>query len=190
LMAVGEQEAGDEHIKFMKSFKRMAGLNAFAIDEGNGQVVWEGDHLTGRKVIKWSPSRSDFERMSRATAIAARIFFSAGAERVWLPSFEKLHADSVFELDEKLARVNYGINGLYSFRMNSFTPHGTCRMGMDQFQSVVSADGELHGVSGLYIADASIFPTPVPSTPQWTVQVMAKYVSEQILRRGSSHFLS
>jgi len=189
LMAVGEQQAGDEHIKFMQSYKRMAGLNAFAIDEGNGSVVWEGDLKEGRKVIKWSPTKSDFERMTRATSIAARIFFSAGAERVWLPTFEKLHADSVFELDEKLAKVSYGINGIYSYRANSFTPQGTCRMGMDPYTSVVSADGEVHGTSGLYVADASIFPSPLPSTPQWTVQVLAKYISERINERSSSHFL-
>jgi choline dehydrogenase-like flavoprotein len=189
LMAVGEQQAGDEHIKFMQSYKRMAGLNAFAIDEGNGSVVWEGGLTDGRKIIKWSPSKSDFERMTRATSIAARIFFSAGAERVWMPTFEKLHADSVFELDKKLAQVDYGINGIYSYRANSFTPHGTCRMGMDPYTSVVSADGEVHGVSGLYVADASIFPTPLPSTPQWTVQVLAKYISERINERAASHFL-
>jgi choline dehydrogenase-like flavoprotein len=189
-MATGEQEAGDEHINFMKSFKRMAGLNAFAIDKGEGQVIWEGDHLNGRKVIKWSPSREDFERITRATSIAARIFFSAGAERVWLPTFQKMHADSVFDLDEKLARVDYGINGIYSYRMNSFTPHGTCRMGLDPYESVVSADGEVHGVSGLYVADASIFPTPVSSTPQWTVQVLSRYVADRILARAPSHFLS
>lgn len=190
LMAVGEQEAGDEHIKFMKSYKHMAGLNAFAIDEGNGQVVWEGDHLSGRKVIKWSPTRADFERMTRATSIASRIFFSAGAQRVWLPTFEKMHANNVFELDQKLAQVNYGINGIYSYRMNSFTPHGTCRMGLDPYTSVVSMDGEVHGVSGLYVADASIFPTPVPSTPHWTVQALAGYVADRINARTSSHFLS
>ncbi|PKM21975.1 MAG: GMC oxidoreductase [Gammaproteobacteria bacterium HGW-Gammaproteobacteria-14] len=190
LMAVGEQEAGDEHINFMKSFKHMAGLNAFAIDKGQGSVTWEGDHLTGRKVIRWSPSREDFARTAQAASIAARIMFSAGAERVWLPSFEKLHADSVFELDEKMARVSYGINGIYSYRMNSFTPHGTCRMGLDSADSVVSSDGEVHGVSGLYVADASIFPTPVSSTPQWTVHVLAQYVSERILARDSSHFVS
>jgi choline dehydrogenase-like flavoprotein len=189
LMATGEQEAGDEHINFMKSFKRMAGLNAFAIDDGRGVVEWQGDHLNGRKVIKWSPTRQDFERMTRATAIASRIFFSAGAERVWLPSFQKLHANNVFELDQKLAQVNYGINGIYSYRMNSFTPHGTCRMGLDPYTSVVSADGEVHGTSGLYVADASIFPTPVSSTPQWTVQVLARYVADRINARSSSHFI-
>lgn len=189
LMATGEQEAGDEHIQFMKSYKRMAGLNAFALDKGEARVEWKGDHLSGKKVIRWSPSREDFDRMTRATSIAARIFFSAGAERVWLPTFQKMHADSVFELDEKLNRIDYGVNGIYSYRMNSFTPHGSCRMGMDPYESVVSADGEMHDVSGLYLADASIFPTPVAIAPQWTVQVLAKYVADRINARAVSHFL-
>ena len=190
LVVVSEQEAGDQHIEYMKSFKRMAGLNAFAIDQGLGEVNWDGDHRDGKKVIKWSPSREDFERLTRATAIAARIFFSAGAERIWLPTFEKMHVDNVHDLDAQMRKVNYGIRGLYSYRINSFTPHSSCRMGLDPYTSVVSADGEVHGVSGLYIADASILPGPIPTTPQWTVQVMAKYVADRIVARSKSHFLA
>jgi choline dehydrogenase-like flavoprotein len=189
LMAVGEQKAGDAHIEFMKSYNRMAGINAFSLDEGSGSVVWEGGLTDGRKVIKWNPSRKEFKDIVRTTALASRILFSAGAERVWLPTFEKMHADSVFDLDDKLRSVDYGINGLYTFRMNTFSPHGSARMGVDPYESVVSPDGEMHDVSGLYVADASLFPTPVAAGPQWATQVFAKYVSDRILARGSNHFL-
>ena len=189
LMIQGEQKAGKEHIEFMKSYKNMAALNAFSLDEGNGSVAWEGGLYDGRKVIKWNPSRREFDNITRTTALAARIFFSAGADRVWLPTFERLHADSVFELDQKLANVDYGIKGLYTYRMNSFSPHGTCRMGVDAYQSVVSPHGELHDVSGLYVADASMIPTPISAPPQWTTQALAHLVAERIQERASSHFL-
>lgn len=190
LMVQGEQGAGDEHIEYMKSYKHMAGLNVFAIDEGHGTVEWKGDPVNGSKEIKWNPNRNEFNNLLRSTSLAARIFFSAGAEKVWLPTFQKLHANSVFDLDQQLAQVDYGLNGMYTFRINTFNPHGTCRMGIDPYQAVVDPNGEVWNVSGLYVADGSLFPEPMSSAPQWTVQVLAKYVSDRINARASSHFLS
>lgn len=190
LMVQGEQGAGDEHIEYMKSYKHMAGLNVFALDEGRGTVDWKGGLLDGGKEIKWSPSRSEFNNIMHSTSLAARILFSAGAERVWLPTFQKLHADNVFDLDAQLKQVDYGINGMYTFRMNTFHSHGSARMGADEYTSVVNPNGEVHGVSGLYVADASIIPEPMSVAPQWTVQVLAKYVSDKIQSRASSHFVS
>ncbi len=190
LMVQGEQGAGKEHIEYMMSYKHMAGLNAFSLDEGHGSVQWKGGLLDGGKEIKWNPNRNEFNNIIRSASIAARIFFSAGAEKVWLPTFQKLEANSVFDLDEQLSKVDYGINGIYTFRINTFHGHGTARMGADPYQNVVSPSGEVFGVSGLYVADASLIPEPLAYAPQWTVQVLAKYVADKIQARASSHFLS
>jgi len=40
-----------------------------------------------------------------------------------------------------------------------FHPVGTCRMGPDPSRAVVSSDLKVHGVEGLRVADASVFPT-------------------------------
>lgn len=190
LMVQGEQGAGDEHMEYMKSYKYMAGINAFSLDEGNGSVEWTGDLINGSKEIKWNPSRREFDNITRSAGLAARIFFSAGAEKVWLPTFKKLEAKSVFELDDQLKQVDYGINGMYTYRINTFNGHGTARMGADPYQSVVSPDGEVFGVSGLYVADSSLIPEPMAYAPHWTVQVLAKYVADRIQSRASSHFVS
>ena len=39
-----------------------------------------------------------------------------------------------------------------------FHPCGTCAMGMDPAASVVAPDLRVHGVAGLRVADASVFP--------------------------------
>ena len=189
LMAQSDHGVGAEHIEFMKKYKHMAGLNAFAIDSGNGSVQWKGGVTDGRKVISWNPSRDDFNRLKQAVSIASRVFFSSGAKEVHLPTFKRLQADSVFELDSILDEVNYGIRGMYSFRVNSFSPHGTCRMGVDRYQSVTSPDGEVYDVSGLFVADASLFPEPMPAAPHWMTQVMAKHVSNRINARASGLFI-
>lgn len=189
LMVQGEQLAGDEHVEYMKSYRHMAGLNAFTLDRGRGSVQWRGGLTDGSKEISWNPDREEFEDIRRAAGIAARILFSAGAERVWLPTFQPLAADSVFDLDHKLRSVTYGFKGVYSFRMNTFNPHGTCRMGVDRLQSVVNPDGQVWDVAGLYVADGSLFPEPLAAAPQWTVQVLARYVASRIHAQGSSNFL-
>lgn len=189
LMAQSDHGSGDEHIQFMKKYKHMAGLNVFAIDEGKGSVSWKGDVTDGRKVISWNPSRADFNRLKQAVSIASRVFFSSGAKEVHLPTFRRLQADSVFELDSILDEATYGVRGMYSLRVNSFSPHGTCRMGVDRYTSVTNQDGEVHDVAGLFVADASLFPEPVPATPHWTTQVLAKHVSKRINERASSLFL-
>ena len=106
-----------------------------------------------------------------------------------MPTFQSLEVDSVFSLDEKLAQVDYGIKGMFAFRSNSFSPHGTCRMGADSYDSVVAPNGEVHGTAGLFVADASLIPEPMSAPPQWTVQALAKYVSDQINAKASSYFI-
>jgi choline dehydrogenase-like flavoprotein len=189
LMAQGDMKAGKAHIDFMKDYKYYAGVNAFSTDLGRGYVQWDGDAYTGGKTIHWNPNREEFENMKASAALAARIFFSGGAEKVFMPTFQSLEVDSVFSLDEKLAQVDYGIKGMYTFRSNSFSPHGTCRMGADSYDSVVAPNGEVHGTAGLFVADASLIPEPMSAPPQWTVQALAKYVSDQINAKASSYFI-
>jgi choline dehydrogenase-like flavoprotein len=189
LMVQGSQLAGKDHIDYMLSYDHMAGLNAFVIDSGHGSVTWSGGLDEGKKEIHWNPSREEFANIKRATALAARLMFAGGAKRVYLPTFQPLFCDSVFQLDQTLEKVDYGINGLYSFRINAFSPQGTCRMALDRADGVTSEDGEVHDVPGLFVADASLFPEPMPAAPQWSVQVFAKHVAERILARKKSLFI-
>lgn len=52
-------------------------------------------------------------------------------------------------------------------------PAGTCTMGLaSDLDSVAAADGKVHGIDGLYVADASLLPavtsgnTSMPATPR------------------------
>ncbi|EKF75136.1 GMC oxidoreductase family protein [Alcanivorax hongdengensis A-11-3] len=190
LLAQGDMRAGKAHLEFMKDYKYYAGVNAFSVDSGRGYVQWDGDPYNGDKTIHWNPNHEEFENIKRSAALAARIFFSGGAEKVFLPTFQSLEADSVFNLDAQLDKVDYGLKGMYTFRANSFSPHGTCRMGADPYQYVVGPNGETHGTAGLFVADASLIPEPLVAPPQWTVQALAQYVSDRINQRADSLFLS
>jgi choline dehydrogenase-like flavoprotein len=63
----------------------------------------------------------------------------------------------------------------------SFHPQGTLAMGRDPRESVVDSFGGAHGIKGLYVADASVFPTSVAVPPQITVMALATRTAERIL---------
>ena len=68
--------------------------------------------------------------------------------------------------------------------MVSYHPQGTMRMGADATQSVIAPNGECHDVAGLYVADASLFPTSIIVNPQETVYALSHYIADGILANG------
>lgn len=62
-------------------------------------------------------------------------------------------------------------------------PMGTCRMGKDPSHSVVDPDGQVRGQKGLYIADASVFPSSLGINPALTVAAHAIRVGQIIAKQ-------
>lgn len=190
LLYQGEQGTGVDHLRFMQDYKCFAAMTVTVHDAGNGYVHWEGPVRGGDKRIEWNLSKDHFETFKKAIKQAARIYFAAGAEKVYLPTFQRLVATSVFSLDKTVDAIDFGATGLYSLRMFGYHPQGTCQMGPDPYTSVVNAVGECHSVGGLFVADASLFPTGLNVNPQMTVHVLANYVADHILKRKDSYFWS
>ena len=64
-----------------------------------------------------------------------------------------------------------------------FTAHqmGSCRMGSDPSESVADGRGELHGAKGVWIGDASAFPTAPGVNPMVSIMALARRTAAQIL---------
>ncbi len=59
---------------------------------------------------------------------------------------------------------------------------GTCRMGLDPAISVTDSNGRVHGISNLYIADASVLPTlGAGDSPSLTIQALAMRTASKLL---------
>lgn len=68
-----------------------------------------------------------------------------------------------------------------------FHPMGTCRMGSDPAASVVGPYGEAHDVRGLFVADASVFPSCVGVNPQVTIMAFATRTARHILENSQRY---
>jgi choline dehydrogenase len=69
-------------------------------------------------------------------------------------------------------------------RANAFTfhhPAGTCKMGPASDPSaVVDGRGRVHGIDGLYVADASIMPEIPAAVPNLTCMAIGEIVAAQL----------
>ncbi|MBP9046412.1 MAG: GMC family oxidoreductase [Moraxellaceae bacterium] len=190
LVSQGELGEGDDHIRFMKEYKYFSALNVFVHDHGQGFVQWIGDPYEGDKRIEWNLNRDEFNSLRDGLRRAGRVMFAAGAEKVYLPSYNRTAASNVFELDQAVDKITFGSLGLYTMRMIAYNPQGTCRMGKDPFTSVVNPWGESHELKGLFVVDASIMPTEITVNTQMTVSALASYIVENIIKREASYFWS
>lgn len=174
LSGVADPGSGKPFVSFMQRVGHLAGLVTLIHDHNVGDV---SEH-DGRKTINYRLADADFPAMLAAIRAAARVHFAAGASRVWLPTVQQLHADSMDAVEAALAGLE---NQPHTFRMVSYHPQGTCRMGADPKRSVVGPRGETHEVKGLYVADASLLPTSIIVNPQITVYALASYIADGIL---------
>jgi choline dehydrogenase-like flavoprotein len=71
-------------------------------------------------------------------------------------------------------------------RLEAFHPMGTARISADPRRGVCAPDGSVNGTRGLYVADASLFPTAPGVNPMMTIIAFAKQVSREVAGGGSS----
>jgi choline dehydrogenase-like flavoprotein len=64
-------------------------------------------------------------------------------------------------------------------RLPLFSAHqmGTCRIGVDPARAVCDAKGEVYGLKGAYVVDASLFPLSSGVNPMITIMALARHVA-------------
>lgn len=63
-----------------------------------------------------------------------------------------------------------------------YHPAGSCKMGpVTDPDSVVDADGRVHGIEGLYVADASIMPAVTSGNTNMPVTVIGERIARSLL---------
>jgi choline dehydrogenase-like flavoprotein len=120
--------------------------------------------------------------MRRGLREAARVMLAAGARQLftgqarWV-SHRPGGADSLDDFLGRVAAAGYGPN-----RMAILTFHqmASCRMGASPRISAIDAQNETHEVRGLFVADASAFPTASGVNPMLTIMAIAHRAAQAI----------
>lgn len=168
---------GSEYVDFIENSKRYQAAVALIHDHNVGRVYMDG----ARKRIDYDVDDRDFERLREALRGTARIYFAAGAKRVFLPTTRRTTIESKGDIDSVINSLE---NGKNKYRLTSYHPQGTMRMGADPANSVVSPSGLCHDLDNVYVPDASIFPSSIMVNPQVTVYGMASYIADGIKARA------
>jgi choline dehydrogenase-like flavoprotein len=163
---------GAAHKERMAAYDRLASFGALISDTSSGRVFAAGR----RPLVFYWMNRGDVRRLLRAVSVVARIFFAAGAREVYPGVRQRPVLRSMREAEalEGLA-VRAG-----DLDMMAFHPMGTARMGRDPGGCVVAPSGAVHGVPGLYVADASLFPSSTRVNPQLTIMAFATRIAAGI----------
>lgn len=176
-MALSAAKAvGMELKQFLAELPFRASAGLFVSDSSAGEIVAVPG--TKKSIIRYNLSRFDAARLLRGLALVGEIFFAAGAVSVHtnLPGLDRVTSPS--QLRELKIAPRWQPADLH---LAAFHPVGTCRMGPNPEKSVVALNGQVHGVEGLYVADASLFPTCVGVNPQETIMVLATKIAEGIV---------
>lgn len=165
---------GAAHRRLMGMYAHTAAIASFLHDRSAGHVRTDE---RGQIVIEYRLNEADKQDVMEALRQSAEILFAAGATSVVLPYNDLVELRRPGEqriIEERGIVANDPL-------FVSFHPQGTLRMGADATTSVVTSKGAAHLVKGLYVADASIFPTSVAVPPQVSVMAFAARTAEHIL---------
>jgi choline dehydrogenase-like flavoprotein len=164
---------GAEFARRMAEFPHMAMWGVQVRAEAEGTVRDAGD----RARIAYTPLRGDMELFRRGVRALAELHFAAGATHLY-PGVHGgpdilARGDDLSELDRlPLDPRAYGMIAAHVF--------GTCRMAKEARDGAVDPRFAVHGTQGLWVVDASIFPTNLGVNPQHTIMALAMLAAEQI----------
>ena len=112
-------------------------------------------------------------RLREGLKTIAKVFFSAGARRVFLPTAAFTPLSRVEEID----LIDERVRTMRDIQCGSSHPQGGNSMSDDAAVGAVDSEFRVHGFDNLYVCDASVFPAPIQANPQLTVMALADYAA-------------
>jgi acyl-CoA reductase-like NAD-dependent aldehyde dehydrogenase/choline dehydrogenase-like flavoprotein len=171
-------ESGRQHKEEMARFRETSGLIWLIRDRGHGRVDVDaaGNAVPSYRVA----DELDVANFRGGLQAVARVHEAAGAQRIVALSREPLTWSRGEDFDAFLACLRDCSLAPHEHAIFSAHQMGTCRMGPDPETSVANPWGELHDTSGVWIGDASAFPTSSGTNPMITIMALAHRTAEAI----------
>jgi choline dehydrogenase-like flavoprotein len=172
LLSFSPWRGGREHAQLMQALPYTGGLGVLLRDHGVGEVRTGRD---GEPIVRYKLAPADVEHMRRGVRGAAQVVEAMGARRVfsshsrWVSFEPGVRGD----LDSFMGDADACGWGAGQAQMVSFHIMGSARMGGSPADSVCDPTGEVWGTPGLYVLDASAFPTASGVNPMVTIEALA-----------------
>lgn len=165
---------GADHAKNMAALPYFARALVVMRDRTRGRIEADG-------AIRYAPTREDLEILRHGMLAAARCYLAAGAEEVWLPVHGVPSVRSESDVDA-LSDITFTSRGLaHHYAVHLF---GGAVMGHSPDAGVCDESGACFAARGVYVTDASSFPTNTGVNPQITIVANALRIAEGIVARG------
>jgi len=171
----------------LRDLARLSFVGILPRDRGGGRVTIT---RAGAPASHYALSRYDRGHVRQGVHGAAEVLLAAGAEEIFTMQnrpvrYRPRTGGSLRAWRDEVDRVGFGPNQMLYF---SFHQMGTCRMGARRQAAVTNGNGEAYGLPGLFVADASLFPSASGVNPMVTVAALAYHVAQHVrsaIGRGS-----
>jgi len=177
-------ESGAGHADLMCRLPRTTLVGILLRDRDGGRVTLSP---SGRPLVSYRLSRYDAGHLRKGFAAAAAALEAAGAREIWSTHARYIayRPDGTPGARDRWAaaldRAGYGPNQML---LCTFHQMASCRMGANQGDSVVNPENQVWGIPGLYVADASTFPTASGVNPMLTIMAIAHRAAGIIAARA------
>ena len=170
--------SGADHKRRMREWEHAAPLIALVRERGEGRVEIDP---AGNPVVHYPiADELDREHLKLGVEQLVRIHDAAGAREIVGSGMRAPDWRRGDDLEAFLTALN--ALEIVPREYVTFSAHqmGTCRMGRDPATSVANPWGELHSTPGVWIGDASGFPTASGTNPMATIMALARRTAHAI----------
>ncbi|MFW3171588.1 GMC family oxidoreductase N-terminal domain-containing protein [Geodermatophilus sp. CPCC 206100] len=168
---------GAAHKQDQLRLRHVSGVWGFVRDHGAGSVTADAE---GRPLAAWDLDDAvDLAVVRRCHQELARLLRAAGATEI----FTFLPGDPRWRDGEDFEAFTARLGELRAEDVFTLSAHqsGSCAAGTDPERSVVDGRGRLHDVDGVWVADASAFPTAPGVNPMVSIEAYASRTAAFIL---------
>jgi len=178
LLAVGIPWASARnHRREMQRIRSVAPSIVLTRDSNPGRVRFD---KSGQPYFEYRLGGEEKKLIRHGMSTVARIHHAAGADRivtlhtaplVW----ERESGVSIEKFCREIESAPTSPNRLALFSAHQL---GTCRIGSDGASAVCDENGAVFGLSGAYVADASLFPVSSGVNPMISIMALALHVAK------------
>ena len=162
--------------EMMAQYAHSAASLLLVPDEPSGSVALLPD---GRPVIRYEQRDNHKRRLRKAIREAARIYLTAGATRVMVPTTPALEITGAADL----AAIDDIDLRPATAPLISAHQQGTVRFSPNEASGGADPDGQVYGTKGVYVFDSSGFPTSSSSHTMTPIITISRMLTTRLIAR-------